>query len=114
MSGILGRSLARCPVDGCDVDLAAIIEAVPPAPIRVSADLGEALLEAGREGAKARDAALRAHLETHDVLDWMRTVRRLEQELYNAGPTGVRPHARRSVFDTSDLEAYWMSRNERY
>ena len=35
-------------------------------------------------------------------------------EIRFSGPMRWRPapRARRSVFDTSDLEAYWMSRNE--
>lgn len=108
MPGILGRALAPCPVDGCNFDLAAASAnaAADPIRIRVGQPLGDAMDESARENAAAREAALRTHLETHDVMDWMRTVRRLEQELYNAGPTGVRPHApRRSVFDTSDQEA---------
>lgn len=42
--------------------------------------------------AKAVDAFLRRHLETHDVVDYLRTIRDLEQQVYNAGHTGVRPH----------------------
>lgn len=93
----LRRFLAPCPADGCDVDLAVIIKDAAADPIRIrigeSQSLSEAIAESASENAKARDAAIRAHLETHDVLDWLKTVRRLEQEAYNAGPTGVRPHA---------------------
>ena len=117
MPGILGRSLALCPVDGCDVDLAVVAAdaAADPIRIRVGQPLSEAIDEASRENAAAREAVLRTHLQAHDVFDFVRTIRRLEQDLYNAGPTGVCPHGplRRSVLETGDLEAYWASQNER-
>lgn len=91
MRGTLGRSLAPCPVDGCDFDLAVASAnaAADPIRIRVGQPLGDAIDESARENAAAREAALRTHLETHDVMDWMRTVRRLEQELYTRAGAGV-------------------------
>jgi len=106
--------LDTCPVDGCDWRLRE--SDVQFGPERGAGPTLEDAINAVAAGrAKARDAAIRAHLESHDVLDYLRTIRRLEQDLYNAGPTGVRPHVLpcRSVFDTSDQEAYWASQNDR-
>ncbi len=100
MISINGRILVLCPVDGCDHDLAADIEATPNAPLHVRSDLPfseaitEATNQASRENGKAHEAKLREHLETHDVMDWMRTVRRLEQALAQHYG-GVRPHVYR-------------------
>lgn len=98
MIGFDGSAIMPCPVDGCDRDLGDDLANAPSTPLHLRKDLpiGEAITEATdrvmSDDIKAREAALRAHLETHDVMDWMQTVRRLEQELYNAGPTGIRPH----------------------
>lgn len=83
-----------CPVDGCDWRLReSDVEFGPQRGAGPTLEDAINAMAAGR--AKAIDDHLRAHLESHDVLDFVRTIRRLEQELYNAGPTGVRPHVQR-------------------
>ncbi|AFM10443.1 hypothetical protein PIS_054 [Saccharomonospora phage PIS 136] len=75
-----------CPVDGCDWYTDDVTPAtVDTVPLRPDLPVGEAT-----NGAVARVAAacrretetvLRAHVEGHDVVDWLRTIRRLETEL---------------------------------
>ncbi|MFB9687689.1 hypothetical protein [Amycolatopsis plumensis] len=85
-------TLTVCPVDGCDWRML-------ESEIQFEADrsfgptLEDAINAMARGRASALERHIRAHLATHDLTDFVRTIRRLEQDLYNAGPTGIRPHA---------------------
>jgi hypothetical protein len=86
---IIGVPVPRheCPLDGCGwtLDLAT----VPPStgmsvmPVGASPEdqLSVALKDAAVNLAKAVEAALRAHFDTHDVVDFLRTIQRLRDEL---------------------------------
>lgn len=86
----------ECPVDGCEWALRH--DDMPgPGPYRVRTDapidqaLNEAINESASANARWVDGKLRAHFESHDVLDWVRTVQRLNQDLYQQH-SGIRPH----------------------
>lgn len=108
--------VCTCFVDGCAWRLShADVELKIPFSLKWKAGetLDQALNENSRKWHARVEEMIRGHLETHDVMEWARTVTRLRQDLAQVD-SGVRPHApRRSVFDTGDLEAYWTSRNER-
>lgn len=85
-----------CPVDGCgwhhDGDWANM---PPRLLVRQELSPGETLdlvlTQAAREAAAAVDAVLREHLESHDVVDWLRTVQRLRMEL-GQYESDIQPH----------------------
>lgn len=83
-----------CPVRECGwtattADIMAVENTVTKAS---GPSIDEAISAMSIARAKTVDAFLRKHLETHDVIDYLRTIRELEQQMYNAGYTGVRPH----------------------
>lgn len=83
-------ALYLCPVDGCTWQLDEL--ALPPTRIVVGAvSLDEALTASARVSAQATEAMLREHMDTHDVFDFLRTIQRLNQDLYQ-GQSGIRPH----------------------
>jgi hypothetical protein len=56
----------------------------------INAAVNEVALRRARE----TEAVIREHLESHDVLDWVRTVQRLQMELAQIDG-GIRPHVYR-------------------
>lgn len=82
-----------CPVEGCDWKFKAepvereryVIE--DP----TSKGVADAVADASRRRAAEIDQELRAHLESHDVLDFVRTIARLKQDLAQQD-SGIRPH----------------------
>lgn len=101
-----GVEMFVCPVIGCDwrKTVAEVELAVAHVPIRGRGPtLNDAIGEALVARAKATDAILREHLESHDVIDFVRTIRDLEQQVYNAGHTGVRPHRRTTADGQHEL-----------
>lgn len=101
MSG--ARFLYGCPIDDCDwtydpdaqppMPLAVLLDTDPTGGESTFAGLAAAIGRAATERAKRDEDNLRAHFDDHDIVDFLRTINRLNQDLYNAGPTGVRPHA---------------------
>lgn len=98
---------ALCPVDGCPqphADLVAKILNTPIAKIKISMDairiggpggaLNDAITAGITERARAAEAVLRRHAESHDVLDYLRTIHRLNCEL-DGRRAGIRPHMTR-------------------
>lgn len=95
----------RCPVDGCDwsLDIDSLdmqhaviarvrrdwftVDGLLTRPGAIETFVGETV----QARAKVIDEMLRAHLGTHDVLDWLKTVRRLEMDLAQSGRC-LRPH----------------------
>jgi hypothetical protein len=81
-----------CPVDGCDWHYDGDPSNTPPhrqtqqelSPKETTRDI--MLTQAAREVAVAVDAALREHLESHDVVDWLRTIRRLKMKAQPSHP----------------------------
>lgn len=71
----------ECPVDGCDWLLD---DDVSPVPLTALADqfgVGVMRLLDINERAEKREKALREHFEAHPVLDWLKTVMKLQAEL---------------------------------
>jgi len=85
-------TLTVCPVDGCDWRMLESEIQFEGADRGFGPTLEDAINAMARERANALERHIRAHLATHDVIAYVRTIRRLEQDLYNAGPTGIRPH----------------------
>ncbi|MFF4600574.1 hypothetical protein [Amycolatopsis sp. NPDC001319] len=87
----------ECPVDGCDWTLSQLDYERNRPPLRAKVTLdaaGAPQLDIGQAivaDAKHLDGMLREHLETHDVVDWLKTVQRLNQEL-SQFDSGIRPH----------------------
>lgn len=107
--------LWECPVDGCDwtyqmKDLPPPVPLVFPYPLAAAAVCGQAMNAAAAEeqrkmvsaaiGASAQkhsalvEGALREHLESHDVQDFVRTIDQLKCDLYQQH-SGIRPHTYR-------------------
>lgn len=86
-------TIYQCPVDGCDWELQP--ESLPAARVLVGgATLEEALAASASASAKTMEAVLRDHLAVHDVLDFLRTIQRLNQHLAQFD-SGIRPHVYR-------------------
>lgn len=91
----MNKILQLCPVDGCDWEFDPLL--LPPPRIELPADtrladvLDTAITASAVESARATEKILRDHLETHDVVDFVRTIHRLQQELAQFDG-GVRPH----------------------
>jgi hypothetical protein len=79
------------------VDRATVATAMVPGPHQNAARalVDAAISQASRERGEALEREVRAHLETHDVLDFLRAIRLLEQQLYQQD-SGIRPHAHRA------------------
>lgn len=78
------RELVVCPVDGCDwqldlPDMPSRMESVREA-ARVTASLDDAVRKHVLTSAQATEEVIREHLETHDVIDFVRTIHRLRQQ----------------------------------
>lgn len=88
----------ECPADGCDWKATTedIDRTQPPIRARLTyREDGPPIIDSSEwqsECAARLDRFLREHLETHDVFDWVRTVRNRDQQIYNLQNTGVRPH----------------------
>lgn len=102
-----GYEMFTCPVGDCtwrktvmEVELAVMNVPIKGSGPTLSDAIGAALV--GR--AKATDKILRDHLESHDVIDFLRTIRDFEQQVYNAGYTGVRPHRPRAAVEELERE----------
>lgn len=93
----LTNELYPCPVDGCDwalkhEDMPSSVGWIPTFEDGATlATINEAINAGVRRNSEAIDGKLRAHFESHDVLDWVRTVQRLNQDLYQQHG-GIRPH----------------------
>jgi hypothetical protein len=90
------RTLLECPVDGCEWTMDPDAGAGPVQyTVRTDLPWNEAVSAAVAEVALRRAAEVerlvREHAESHDVLDYLRTIRRLEQDLAQQG-SGIRPH----------------------
>lgn len=95
---MIGDSLMSCPVDGCAWTLShGDVELKNPLSLRrkPGETLDETINENARRWHAGVEETIRSHVETHDVMEWLTTVRRLQQDLYNVGPTGIRPHVYR-------------------
>lgn len=89
-------ALYLCPVDGCAWQLDEL--SLPPTRIAIGPDLDAALTANAKASTQAMEATLREHMETHDVVDFLRTIQRLNQDLAQ-GHSGIRPHVYRSQPD---------------
>lgn len=81
-----------CPVDGCAWKLSmdqsfGRIAIDDLSPEGITAGISRHAMERARE----TERVLREHLESHDVLDFLRTIKRLENDLAQQG-SGIRPH----------------------
>lgn len=71
------REFVLCPVDGCEWQLERTEPAQPPLlPLPGSLVTQALLAEAAR-----LEQTLRVHLESHDVVDFVRTINRLTQQV---------------------------------
>lgn len=53
--------------------------------------INEGISKVANERARKTEQVLREHLESHEVLDFLRTSKRLENDLYQQH-SGIRPH----------------------
>lgn len=106
-----GRPFLTCPLNGCTWRLSmAEVELTT----RVTAwTLDARTMEIiARKQAETTEGILREHAESHDVLDYLRTIQRLKTDLDNAvhqQDYGIRPHVYKNqgdgppkVWDTAD------------
>jgi hypothetical protein len=101
-----GYEMFTCPVGDCEwrKTVAEVEIATAHVPIKGSGPALSDAIHASLVGrAKATEQILRDHLESHDVIDFLRTIRDLEQQVYNAGHTGVRPHRRTTEMPEHEL-----------
>jgi hypothetical protein len=93
--GVMGAgAYATCAVDGCgwmaDTDEPSATRTV--ARFTSPADtIDDAISRASRDRAAELEVILREHAESHDVLDYLRTIQRLNADLAQQG-SGIRPH----------------------
>jgi hypothetical protein len=95
---LIGRSLLTCPVDGCEWELdhgimdkpGRYVMPINPTPEDVTASINAA----ATKRAELVEASVREHAESHDVLDFLRTINRLQQDLAQQS-SGIRPHVYR-------------------
>lgn len=108
-SGFIGAgAYATCPVDGCewllntDQSGGLRIKIDDLSPGGINAGISASAMERGRE----IERVLREHLESHDVLDFLRTIRRLSNDIAQQD-SGIRPHVYRpappKVWETGHL-----------
>jgi hypothetical protein len=106
------RAVVQCPVDTCTWETDADPCAGQPVKYVIDTngpgDLSDAVSRAvdkvAIERASVLEATLRQHFESHDVLDWIRTIRTLEQ-LLAQHDCGVRPHMPTFWQDTTAFDA---------
>lgn len=104
-TGFIGAgAYATCPVDDCEWKLNTDqsggfrIQIKTPTPEGINEGISVAAMERGKE----IERVLREHLESHDVLDFLRTIHRLNNDLTQVD-CGIRPHVYRPGADTSRL-----------
>lgn len=87
-----------CPVDGCDwklnQDQSSKAERYEVRDLTPEG-INEGISKVANARAKEMEAVLRDHLDSHDVLDFLRTIQRLNQDLAQFN-SGIRPHVYRS------------------
>ena len=83
-------SYLTCPVDGCDWRLSMAEVELRTAPTSFTVDT-RSLEIVARKQAETIEGIIRQHAESHDVLDYLRTVQRLKMDLAQEG-SGIRPH----------------------
>lgn len=100
---MIGGSRFTCPVDGCDWQLDPAAETGPVQyvmPVNpTSEDVFAAVQQVADKRAAKTEAAVREHAVSHDVLDFLRTIMRLQQDLYQQD-SGIRPHVYRAYTDS--------------
>jgi len=95
----LRRLRYECRVDTCNWTLDPDADDLGGYKLIIDTQPGETFQEAldraitahATERAKATEKRLREHFESHDILDWVRTVMNLEQQLAQYD-CGIRPH----------------------
>lgn len=99
------------------VDPQTAATAMVPGPYQVAARarVEEAITRVSLESGEALEREIRAHLESHDVLDFLRAIRLLENQLAQQD-SGIRPHVHRAPRDPShdpDRSSDWDGYGER-
>lgn len=111
-----GTAIYSCPLPEClwtlreemtahvafRIDQATVATAMIPGPYQDVARgrVEAAISQASLEQAETLENEIRVHLESHDVLDFVRAIRLLEQQVYQQD-SGIRPHSRRVPRDPS-------------
>jgi hypothetical protein len=93
------RAVVVCPADICTWETDADLDSGQPVRYLIDTncpgDLHDAIDRAvdkvATDRALAIEAILRGHFESHDVMDWVRTIQSLEQQLAQYD-CGIRPH----------------------
>lgn len=107
----LGAAVYACPLSDClwtlsyplitpfplAVDQRVVGTALTPGPYQETAraHVETAINRLSRERSEAIEREVRAHLESHDVLDFVQAIRLLENELAQVD-SGIRPHSQRA------------------
>jgi hypothetical protein len=84
------RSFLTCPVDGCEWRLS--MAEVELRTMVTGFTLDRETMEiVARKQAETTEGVIRQHAESHDVLDYLRTIQRLRTDLAQQD-YGIRPH----------------------